>query len=183
LTIRAVIFDFDGVLADTERLHFQATQDALASRGWTLDEATYFARYLGFGDRDLVVEFGRQTGRAIDDAAVEAIVAAKSGHYRGRMAGGDALFPTAAPCVRRLGTQFPLGIASGSLQAEIVDILTAGGLRDAFQAIVGADDVATGKPGPEPYVRAAALLMADLVVGSLDEISVPVVERLTARDR
>jgi beta-phosphoglucomutase len=158
VTITAVIFDFDGVLADTERMHLRATQGALAAHGWTLDEQTYFAQYLGFGDRDLVVEFARDGGFALDEATLDAIVAAKALRYRDDVATGDALYATAAACVQRLGARFSLAIASGSLHEEIHNILVAGGLRDAFRAIVGADDVTNGKPSAEPYLKAAALL-------------------------
>jgi beta-phosphoglucomutase len=221
LTITSVIFDFDGVLADTERLHLRATQDALAQYGWTLDDQTYFARYLGFGDRDLVVELARDSGRTIDRTKLDAIVAAKALRYRHYLAAGDALYSTAAACVTRLRGRFSLAIASGSLRTEIHDILIAGGLRDAFRVIVGADDVANGKPSAEPYLTAAAqlnveptsavaiedsrwglesahaagmhtigittsypasaLAMADLIVGSLDELSVAAIERFAMR--
>lgn len=221
VTIRAIVFDFDGVLADTERLHMRATQEALATRGWTLDERAYFDRYLGYGDRDLVLEFARDAGQQIDAALVEQLMGLKAQRYRAHLAAGDALYPSAVPCVRRLGARFPLGIASGSLQAEIQDILQAGGLENAFRVIVGADDVTAGKPAPEPYLRAATLLgidpadavavedsrwglesaraagmhtigvttsypetalsMADVTVGSLDEISISLIEQLPTR--
>jgi len=157
----AVIFDFDGVLANTERLHLRAIQDALASHGRTLDERTYVDRYLGFGDRDVFVELARDGGWAIDDATLEALMAVKADRYRHHLAAGDALYATAAGCVRGLARRFPLAIASGSLRGEIHNILTAAGLRDSFGAIVGADDVDRGKPAPDPYLKAAALLGVD----------------------
>jgi beta-phosphoglucomutase len=161
LTIKAIVFDFDGVLADTERLHLRATQEALATHGWTLDEEAYFERYLGFGDRDLVLEFARDAGESIAPHAVERLVALKADRYRAHLAAGNALYATAAGCVQRLGSRFPLAIASGSLRAEIRDILAASALAGAFRVIVGADDVANGKPAPDPYLRAAALLGID----------------------
>src|SRR5262249_45007504 len=106
VTIRAIVFDFDGVLADTERLHMRATQEALATRGWTLDERAYFDRYLGYGDRDLVLEFARDVGHQIDAALVEQLTGLKAARYRAHLAAGDALFPSAGPCVRRLGDRF-----------------------------------------------------------------------------
>src|SRR4029078_6623355 len=60
--VRAVVFDFDGVLADTERLHLLAFQDAFAPRGWTLDEATYIDRYLGHGDAALIDAYAHDVG-------------------------------------------------------------------------------------------------------------------------
>jgi beta-phosphoglucomutase len=158
VAVAAVIFDFDGVLADTESLHLRAIQDALAAHGLSLDEAVYRERLLGYGDRDVFVELAREAAWTLDAPALQALMALKAERYRHHLAAGQALFATAAGCVRCLGARFPLGIASGSLREEIRDILTAAGLLDAFDAIVGADDVAAGKPAPDPYLRAAELL-------------------------
>ena len=65
-------------------------------------------------------------------------------------------FPGAKELVRALAEEVPVAIASGALHAEIDAILRAGGIRDAFSAIVGADDVTRGKPHPEPYLTAMA---------------------------
>lgn len=161
MPIEGVIFDFDGVLADTERLHLRATQEALAARGWTLDERAYFERYLGYGDRDLIIELTRDLRERIDETQIEAFIATKAMRYRDHVAAGAVLYATAASCVARLGARYPLAIASGSLQSEIHEILSASGLRDAFRVIVGADDCTSGKPAPEPYLNAAALLGID----------------------
>jgi len=218
VTTHAIVFDFDGVLADTERLHLLATQDAIAARRWTLDERAYFDRYLGYGDRDLLTALARDRGESLDEASLAALVNAKGAHYLRRLGAGSAMYGSAAACIRRLGAQYALGIASGSLQSEIVAILDAAGLRAAFRVIVGADDCAHGKPHPEPYVQAAARLgvapesavaiedsrwglesaraaglrtigittsypagalsIADLVIGSLDELTIDVIEDL-----
>src|SRR5947208_2637972 len=60
---RALIFDFDGVIADDEPLHLAAFQEALAAVGIALTREAYYARYLGFDDRDAVVEALRAAGR------------------------------------------------------------------------------------------------------------------------
>jgi beta-phosphoglucomutase len=159
--ITAVVFDFDGVLADTERLHLRAIQDALAEYGHTLEDRLYFDRYLGYGDRDVLVEFARDRGWSIDDAIVDAFMAHKSLRYRHHLASGRALYPGASACVECLGERFALAIASGSLRAEILHILDSAGLQPSFRAIVGADDVSSGKPSPEPYLKAAQLLGID----------------------
>ena len=161
MPIEGIVFDFDGVLADTERLHLHATQEALAGHGWTLDERAYFERYLGYGDRDLIIELARDLRQPIDEAQIEAFIAAKALRYREHVAAGLVLYSTAASCVARLGARYPLAIASGSLRSEIHDILSASGLREGFRAIIGADDCASGKPAPEPYLNAAALLGLD----------------------
>jgi beta-phosphoglucomutase-like phosphatase (HAD superfamily) len=154
----AIVFDFDGVLADTERLHLLAFQDAFGSRGWALDEKAYFADYLGYDDYRFVAEFARAQGAVIDRPAIDALVAVKGRRYRDRLGSAGVVFPQAAPCVRRLAARFPLGIASGSLRAEIDVILEAAGLSGAFPVIVAADDVAACKPDPEPYLTAVRRL-------------------------
>lgn len=158
---KAIIFDFDGVLADTERLHLRATQEALSAHGWTLDEPEYFGRYLGYGDRDLIVELARDRRQPIEEVQIKAFLTAKARRYREHVAAGAVLFPAAAACVKRLGARYPLAIASGSLQSEIHEILSLSGLREAFEVIVGADDCLSGKPAPEPYLKAAAGLGLD----------------------
>jgi len=105
--IAGVIFDFDGVLADTERLHLRATQEALGAHGWPLDERTYFDRYLGYGDRDLIIELARDLGQPIDETRVDAFVLAKARRYQALVAAGDVLYATAAACVTRFGARYP----------------------------------------------------------------------------
>jgi beta-phosphoglucomutase len=153
-----VVFDFDGVLADSEGLHLAAFQDVLGTRGWTLARATYFDRYLGYDDRDLLKTFLVDHDLQVSPDELDAIVAEKGRNYDTRVKGGDILFPTAAACVERLRGTFALGIASGSLHEEIADILRANHLEHTFQVIVGADDVARSKPAPDSYAEAVKRL-------------------------
>jgi HAD superfamily hydrolase (TIGR01509 family) len=154
----AVVFDFDGVLADTERLHLLAFQEAFLQRGWTLTDTAYFDRYLGFDDRDLVRAFTIDQRVRLQPGEDDAIVTAKARAYEAHVARGSVLFPGAAPAVARLGARYRLGIASGSLRAEILHILGPETLAAAFHAIVGADDVARSKPAPDLYLAAVARL-------------------------
>ncbi len=156
--MHAIVFDFDGVLADTEGLHLTALRDTLAARGWTLTEAEYYERYLGYDDRGCLVAFARAQGLALDAPALRALLVDKAHRYATLFDEGRVLFPGARACVERLGAHFPLAIASGSLRGEIERILHANDLRAPFQAIVGADDVVEGKPAPESYTRAIAAL-------------------------
>lgn len=156
--IRAVVFDFDGVLADTERLHLVALRDTLAARGWTLTDEDYFAHYLGFDDRGCFAAFARRQSVALSDADLRALLSDKERRYADLFDRGEVLYPTARPCIERLAAQMPLAIGSGSLRGEIERILDANGLRPFFRTIVGADDVMHGKPAPETYARAVAAL-------------------------
>jgi beta-phosphoglucomutase len=156
--LKAVIFDFDGVIADTESLHLRAFQDVFAARGWTLSEATYFDRYLGFDDEGLVEAFNTDERLELGVEARATLVGEKGQVFARFLAEGDVLFPDARACIATLATRYPLGIASGALKAEIRHILTAARLVDAFSVIVSAEDVSACKPDPEPYLTAAAAL-------------------------
>jgi len=154
----AVVFDFDGVLADTEPLHLRAFQAAFAPRGWSLDPASYVERYLGYDDAGLVAVFARDRGLTLDAAEIDALLDAKRRAFRRLIESGAVLYPGAADCVARLAARHRLAIASGALRAEITDILGGAGLLEPFGAVVGADDVPRSKPAPDCYLRAADLL-------------------------
>jgi beta-phosphoglucomutase len=156
--VDAVVFDFDGVLADTERLHLGAFQEVFGRRGWPLSEAAYFSRYLGHGDEALLDEYARDHDHVISPTDATALLDEKSDAFRRRLSAAGVLYPGAAACVTRLVSEFALAIASGALRAEITDVLAAHHLLTAFPVIVAIEDVARGKPDPEPFQRAAARL-------------------------
>ncbi len=161
MTISAVIFDFDGVIADTEGLHLRAFQDVFERRGWRLDERDYFDRYLGYDDEGLVEAFVAEHGLTTTAEERAALVHDKGVLYAGYVEQGDVIFPTAPACISRLASAYALGIASGALRAEIIAILEAAGLRQHFPVIVAADDVTETKPSPMPYLTAARGLGVD----------------------
>ena len=156
--ITTIVFDFDGVLADTERLHLRAFQQVFAERGWTLDEAAYFDQYLGYDDRGLVLAFSDDQTLGLHARDVQTLVSAKGKVFGDFVAAGDVVFPNTRACVERMAARFTLGIASGALKHEIVTILEAANLHQFFPVIVGADDVTACKPAPEPYLTAARRL-------------------------
>jgi beta-phosphoglucomutase-like phosphatase (HAD superfamily) len=155
---RALIFDFDGVLADSEPLHLAAFQRALAPEGIALTRADYYATYLGYDDRDAIAVALRRHGQPDDGVRVRALMARKAEHFLALVATGVPLFPGAAALVREAAAHVPLAIGSGALRGEIELILDGAGLRGCFATIVSAEDVAHGKPAPDTYLRACAAL-------------------------
>ena len=155
-----VVFDFDGVVADTERLHLRAYQDILHNHGMTLSRDEYEARYLGFDDVGVFTAVADDLGFTLDGGELNRLIAAKGRRYAELVAAGDVVFPDAPECIERLAGDLVLGIASGALHQEIEDILNGAGLRRHFSAIVAADDVEHAKPAPDGYVRAVELLSA-----------------------
>jgi beta-phosphoglucomutase len=151
--MRAAIFDFDGVLVNSEPAHFIALREALAPEGIAIGELEYLARYVAYDDQRAVARALETHGRRPAPALVEAIAERKAAVFF-ELRREVPFFPGARDLVRGLARRMPLAIASGARHAEIEDILQAGGLRDAFAAVVGADDVARTKPDPEPYLEA-----------------------------
>jgi HAD superfamily hydrolase (TIGR01509 family) len=155
--IAAIVFDFDGVLADSEPLHLSAYQEVLASLGAALPREEYYARYLGYDDAGVFRAIGEARGLSLDAARIEALIDEKARTMESLMGGTDVLYPGAADCVRRLGAAWPLGIASGALRHEIEAVLRQHGLAAHFRFIVASGDTPEGKPAPDPYQRAATL--------------------------
>ncbi|MGH7836306.1 MAG: HAD family hydrolase, partial [Candidatus Binataceae bacterium] len=116
--IRAIIFDLDGTLADTESLHFEAFRGSLAPLGIQLGREEYFDRLIGFNDQDLFTTVLADRSRTSDPALVARLMAVKAALYQGSIAGRDVLYPGAAEFVRRCAERFPLIIATGTLRAE-----------------------------------------------------------------
>ena len=102
MSIVAIVFDFDGVIADTERLHLGAFQEVFADRGWQLNESDYFDRYLGCDDRGLVVTYGRDNGIALQREDVDVLVAAKASAFSRHLGTGDVLFQGAKAAIEGL---------------------------------------------------------------------------------
>jgi beta-phosphoglucomutase len=155
--ISAIVFDFDGVLADSEVLHLRAYQQVLAPLGIELSRADYFARYLGFDDEGVFATIGSDRGEPFERRDIDSLIARKGQVFKTLEASADILFPGAEACVRRMAEAFPLGIASGALRHEIESVLDRTGLRELFRFVVASGDTTSSKPAPDPYLRAAAL--------------------------
>ncbi|MGH7949943.1 MAG: HAD family hydrolase, partial [Candidatus Binataceae bacterium] len=156
--IRAVIFDLDGTLADTETLHFDAFAEILRPRGIALDRDEYFARLIGFNDRDCFAAVLKRHGSAADDGLIDALVLKKAAVYQRAVAVRDVMYPGAEEFVRQCAQRFPLIVATGTLRAEAEMILSRAGLRNLFLDIVAAEDVERGKPEPDCFAAALGRL-------------------------
>lgn len=157
--IRAAVFDFDGVLVDSESLHFEALRDALGASGTRIDEDEYKDVLLAFDDRTSVRVALERRGQPHDRDRIETIARDKAARFE-EAKRKIRPFPGAERLVSFLASRVPLAIASGALHDEIEQILEAARLRERFAAIVGADDVDRWKPHPEPYLAAVRRLAA-----------------------
>src|SRR6266566_2818636 len=156
--LQAIIFDFDGVIADSEPLHLRAYQQVLEKEGIALSREDYYALYLGFDDSGLFRALAKDRGIAITDDQVDGWIDVKSQIVEELLTIDGVLFPGAVACVQTLARHKPLAIASGALEPEIELVLEHTGLTDCFKAISSASDGVRGKPAPDLYLLALAKL-------------------------
>ena len=166
MPLLGVVFDFDGVIADTEGLHLKAYQQVLEARSLSLDRAAYFDRYLGYDDVGVFKAFAADSAMEFDERELARLVDEKGRRFEALLDGEQVLYTGAAECIRDLASAVPLAIASGALRHEIDRILSAAKLRQHFQAVVDANDVAHAKPAPDAYQHAVGLLSQDADVPS-----------------
>ena len=155
--IRAVLFDMDGVLIDSEPTHRAAAQVVLRERGLPVPDTADWERvFLGRPDRDGLVDWFAEH-RVVADIAE--LLAAKQVAVVGRLAAEVAACADGQWLARALHERgVPLALVSGARRSEIDLVLQRFDLGDVFRATVSADDVTIGKPDPEPYLRGAAAL-------------------------
>jgi beta-phosphoglucomutase len=158
--LKAIIFDFDGVIVDSEPVHFRAFQEVARSFGFGFDYRHYLEHYIGFDDRDGFRHMLREAGRPAEEARVRELCEAKQEVFERMVGEGVPMIPGARDLIEEASSQLPIAIASGATRADIELVLAGLKLRDRFALIVSADDVASSKPHPLTYALAAERLAA-----------------------
>ncbi|HEY1628652.1 MAG TPA: HAD family phosphatase [Tepidisphaeraceae bacterium] len=155
----AIIFDFDGVLVNSEPLHLRAFQEVAATESIELGEDEYYRELIGFDDKGAWKHLFASRQRELDPKTFLRLLALKSEAMRGLMEQRNyQALPGVEECVRGLWRNYPLAICSGALREEIETMLEGISLRDCFNVIVAAEDVSVGKPDPSGYLLATKLL-------------------------
>jgi beta-phosphoglucomutase len=153
--LRAVIFDFDGVITDSETLHFRAFNEALAQFGAEITTEDYYKDYLGLNDLECFGLVNIKYRLKLDDSQIRNLAKQKSRIFKelakkeGRIIGG---VPEFLQMLRQ--NNISTAICSGALLSEIKLILEYGGLQSFFHVIVSANQVKKGKPHPEGLLLA-----------------------------
>jgi HAD superfamily hydrolase (TIGR01509 family) len=159
--LRAVFFDFNGVLLDDEPLHGELLRALASEDEIDVPFERYATRYVGMSDRTAVAAIWGDAGRPLPPDALRRLLAEKARRYAGAIA-ERAFFPGARELVREAARRVPIGAVSGALRAELVGGLKRAGVFDRFTALVASEDVTRGKPDPEGYLRGLELVNRDL---------------------
>ncbi len=152
--LRAIIFDFDGIIVDSEPLIMQLTKEMAAQQGWLLSEEEYYRDYLALDDRAIIEQLYRTHGLGCDTRRRDELVEWKARTYMETIREGLPPMPGAVDFVRKAAERYPLAIASGSMRHEIEYLLGKLGLREAFGVIASAEDTERSKPDPQIYICA-----------------------------
>lgn len=156
--LAAVIFDFDGVIVDTEPLHYKAFQDVLIPLGLGYSWQEYIDYYIGFDDRDALRAAFSKTGKTLSAEELHKLIEAKAESFQKIIASGVEPYPGVVELIRNISGTLPLAICSGALLEDIIPILSQLGLSTAFDITVTADDVEASKPDPACYQLAVRKL-------------------------
>jgi len=156
----AILFDFDGVLADTEPLHWACWSEVLQPFGVALEWEYYRDHGIGIDDKEMLRMLAALANPPLDWRVLFAEYPKKKELFRRRALADPPFLPALDGFLESLHGDYKLAVVTSSARAEIDPLLAAGGLRDHFDALVGAEDVTRYKPDPEPYRKAAELVGA-----------------------
>ena len=153
--IKAVIFDFDGIIVDSERLHWAAFNMVMQPLGKAVSWPEYVQTYIGFDDRGAF----RHAIPDLSSEALRELIEGKASVFQELLeSDGAAALPGSVALIKHLSGKIPIAICSGALRADILPILGKLGIEKAFDTIVTADDTHISKPDPAPYKLAAKKL-------------------------
>jgi beta-phosphoglucomutase len=161
--LKAVIFDFDGVIADSELLHYKAINQIVARFGVKIPKDKYWEHYLGYTDMDCLKAISDHYELKLRDKMLWNLANEKFIVFEEFVHNGTTIIDGVAEFVEMLvDNGLPIAICSGAVAADISLMLQSFKHKKSFQAIVSADDVEKGKPDPEGYATTLRMLNQSL---------------------
>lgn len=151
--VRAVLFDFDGVLADSERLHYEALAHVLSEMGLSLSWEEFKRGCIGVPDWD-AVHWALKHNGVDDEELVAKVLRRKTQIYDAWLTERLKVADGMADVVKVLAQNFVLAIASGAFRHQIEAVLLREGVLELFAVIVSCEDYERGKPDPTPFLMA-----------------------------
>jgi len=150
--IRAVIFDMDGVIVDSESRHASAFFQVVEEIGYGSNHGIVFADYVGRTDRDVWEDF---LARHRPPHQLDELLERKHAKMLEFLRRDQPLFPGMYELVEQLSASYQLGLASGSERPLVEAVLDLRTLRRFFSVTISGSDIHRGKPAPDIFLRAA----------------------------
>lgn len=149
----AIVFDFDGVVVDSEPIHLMCFRHVLEPVGIKLSREDYYGKYLGYDDHDCFAAVSRDSGVPLSEPQIAELLAAKTEMVKRALSESIRPQAGAAELIQSVAAaSVPLGICSGALRDEIALAAEAVGVLEHFMVVVAAQDVPRGKPDPAGYL-------------------------------
>lgn len=159
--INAVIFDFDGVLVNSEPLHEWAIRESVRPLGWDFSTENFYAHIVGRGDENAYRRIAEWNGARVDESQLKDLLKIKWALMADGIAAGKyEVQPGALEAMQAAKSKYPIAVCSGSVRATVDALLRKLGMRELLTALVCGDDVPNMKPAPDGYLLAAKLLGA-----------------------
>ncbi|MEI6890829.1 MAG: HAD family phosphatase [Pontiella sp.] len=160
--LSAVIFDFDGIIVDSEPMHFKAFNEVLKSKKIEMSWEDYCETYIGFDDRAAFGTVFKANQVKISSKEINLLIEEKAAVFQKYILNGEAKpLPGAVELIKSIPVRLPVALCSGALREDIDPILKNLGLSDAFTVIVTAEDTPKSKPDPAPYLLTCKKLGID----------------------
>jgi beta-phosphoglucomutase len=151
--IKAILFDFNGVIINDEPIQLEAYRKCLGEEGISLTDEEYYS-CLGMDDvRFVQAAYGR-AGKPLSDVAINSLIEKKSAIHRTLISDELPLFPGVETFIKAAARKFTIGVVSMARRAEIEYVLDKANLLKLFSVIVSAEDVTLCKPDPACYSQA-----------------------------
>lgn len=155
--IKAVIFDFNGIIIKDESIHQQLIEEIVLQENLVLKPGEYQQICLGRSDRACLQDLLANRGRIVDEAYLTKLITKKAQSYVEQIKALEKL-PLYAGLhdfiIKISSSDFKLAIVSGAIRFEIELVLDRAQLREYFPIIIAGDDITTSKPEPDGYLLA-----------------------------
>ncbi len=161
MTLKAVLFDFNGVIIKDEAIHQQLIEEILIEENLRPSPQEYREICLGRSDRVCIAELLRRRGRVVTGDYLTKVVARKAESYQRQLETLEKLpiYPGLEDLIFKIRVaQLPMGVVSGALRCEVEMVLDRTQLAQYFAVIVAGDDIKASKPEPDGYLLAVERL-------------------------
>ena len=165
--MKIIIFDFDGVILDSENSHFITFNEGLKNLNINISEDEYYSKYISLDDRGVITNVVNDKNISVTNEEIDMIIKNKNDYFESRLIDNSKLFPGVEELIIQLSKNFVLSIGSGANRSEIIKTLKNNNIYDYFEIIVSANEVNNPKPNPETYNRVLDNINTDFNINEI----------------